>query len=436
MLDTLLLAAVYAGPFALVFTVYMWRRRSRSHRAARVRQESEEAGLTEPASLHPEIDLALCCGAGSCVRACPEKTVIGVVNGKAKLVDPTACIGHGACAAACPTQAITLVFGTKTRGVELPEVRPNFETNVPGLFIAGELGGMGLIRNAIEQGRQAMDAIVEHVNEAPSADMLDVLIVGAGPAGFSASLRAKEKGLTFRTIEQDTFGGTVSHFPRGKLVMTQPADLPMVGKVKFSEVSKEKLLEFWQDVRERTELDIEYKQRLVSLTPQRQGFRVGCESAEYQARAVLLAIGRRGTPRELGIPGENAPHVVYRMIDPSQYAGQNVTVVGGGDSALEAAATLVEETDARVILAYRGDSFSRARRKNRTRVDTAAETGRLKVLLNTNLTSIGDKSVRLETEGEPAEAPCERVIICAGGVLPTKLLQNIGIRTVTKYGET
>lgn len=435
MLDTLLLAAVYAGPFAIIFGFYIWNRRQNSARAAAVRQEAEDAGLTEPASLHPDIDLSLCCGAGACVRACPEKTVIGIVNGKAKLIDPTACIGHGACAASCPTNAITLVFGTATRGVELPEVRPNFETNVPGLFIAGELGGMGLIRNAIEQGRQAMDSVAEHLSGPADPDSLDVLIVGAGPAGFSASLRAKEKGLKFRTIEQDSFGGTVAHFPRGKLVMTQPADLPLYGKVKFSEVAKEDLLKFWTDVKKETGLEIGYGRRLLSLEARPGGFLAHTDGGDYRARAVLLAIGRRGTPRALGIPGEELPHVVYRMVDPAQYHGSRVIVVGGGDSALEAAATLTEETDARVILAYRGDSFPRARKKNRDRVDSAAETGRLKVMMQTNLTRIEAGNATLDIDGNIVRTPCDNVIICAGGVLPTKLLQDIGIRTVTKYGE-
>lgn len=436
MLDTLQLAAIYVLPFVVVLAIYLSRRRGRSNRAQNTYKEAEEAGLTEPASLHPDINPALCCGAGACVKACPEKTVIGVVNGKAKLVDPTACIGHGACAAACPTQAITLVFGTATRGVELPQIKPNFETNVPGLFIAGELGGMGLIRNAVTQGRQAMDSIGEHLKGPHSLDALDVLIVGAGPAGFSAALSAKEKGLNYKVIEQDSFGGTVSHFPRGKLVMTQPAELAIIGKVKFSEVSKEELLAFWDKVREEQDLDIDYGRGLTSLTSlQGGGFKAVAGDETYEARAVLLAIGRRGTPRKLGIPGEERSSVVYRMVDPAQYKGQNVIVVGGGDSALEAAATIAEETDATVTLAYRGASFPRAKKKNRARVDAAKEAGRLNLLLNSNLTEIGDTSSRVDRDGEEIEVPSDAIIVCAGGVLPNKMLAEVGIETVTKYGE-
>ena len=154
-LDPLL--AFYAVPLIAIWTVYVSMRKRRDARGRSKHAESIEAGLTEPTSLHPLIDPARCLGCGACARACPEGDVLGIINGKAVLVEPTSCIGHGACKTACPTHAITLVFGSETRGVDLPRVGPDFQTSVPGLFIAGELGGMGLIRNAIEQGRQAIE---------------------------------------------------------------------------------------------------------------------------------------------------------------------------------------------------------------------------------------------------------------------------------------
>lgn len=425
---------LYGGVFGLALAIYLIRRRRVSVSSSVVWDEAKEAGLTEPASLHPVIDMALCCGSGACVRACPEKKVIGMIGGKAQLIDPTACIGHGACAAACPTDAITLVFGTARRGVDLPVVQPNFETNVPGLFIAGELGGMGLIPNAIEQGRQAMDAIIESVDNR-SARILDVMIVGAGPAGFSASLRAHEVGLKYKTIEQDSFGGTVSHFPRGKLVMTQPANLPIIGRVKFSEISKEKLLEFWKQVRDDTGIEIQFEERLEAVTRHEKGFVVKTNLATYPTRRLLLTIGRRGTPRKLGVPGEDQSKVVYRMIDPEQFKDQHVLVVGGGDSALEAAATLSEETNATVTLAYRGDAFQRAKRKNRERVQAASEEGRLDVRFKTEVESISPYSVVFKGDGAPKEIKNDALIICAGGILPTGFLESLGVQIVTKHGE-
>ena len=434
MLETLSGLLVYVLPFGLGLLIFGLSRKRASTRAKETWKESEEAGLTEPTSLHPQIDLSLCCGSASCVTACPEHTVIGIINGKAHVVDPTACIGHGACAAACPTQAISLVFGTEKRGVELPVVSPTFETDVPGLFIAGELGGMGLIRNAISQGVQAMDSISK-LSGMKRGDRLDVLIVGAGPAGFAASLAAKEKGLRYRTVEQESFGGTVSHFPRGKLVMTAPAKLPIIGKMQFREVQKETLLGFWNEARDKAGLELSYEEQLLGIDKDGDGFIAKTSKGSYKTRAILLAIGRRGTPRKLGVPGEESSKVLYRLADPEQFAGKRVLVVGGGDSALEAAATVAEESDAIVDLTYRGDAFGRAKRKNRTRVDAAIASGRLTVRLSSQIISISKPSVKLKTASGPIELPNDAIIVCAGGVLPTDFLKSLGITTTTKFGQ-
>jgi thioredoxin reductase/Pyruvate/2-oxoacid:ferredoxin oxidoreductase delta subunit len=422
----------YVFPLLGIFGFYLLRRQRREREAHETRAAAVEAGLDQPTSLHPKIDPLKCIGCGACVAACPEGDVLGRIGGKAVLISAAECIGHGACHTACPVDAIQLVFGTEKRGIELPHVGPDFQTNVDGMFIAGELGGMGLIRNAIEQGRQAIDEIARRPR-AGAADY-DVVIVGAGPAGISASLAAQQQRLAYLTIEQESFGGTVAHFPRNKLVMTQPATLPGYGEVKFREINKEDLLEFWAKVVGETGVNIAYGERVERIDRSGEIFAVVTPRGVATARSVLLAIGRRGTPRQLGAPGEELSHVVYRMIDPAQYAGRRVLVVGGGDSALEAAASLVEETDAEVTLAYRGEALGRAKPRNRERVRVATDSGALRMLLSTNVTQIKPDRVMLERKGQRRELPIDAVIICAGGVLPTDFLRSAGIEITTKYG--
>lgn len=427
------LLAIYLAPFLLISAYYLRRRaRSQQHSLAALEQ-AQATGLNEPASLHPSIDYNRCIGCGSCASACPEKNVLGVIDGKARLINASHCIGHGACRVACPVDAITLVFGTEKRGVDIPFVLPNFETNVPGIFIAGELGGMGLIRNAITQGRQAMESIAKQVSNNP-ADVLDVLIVGAGPAGFSASLAALERKLRYVTVEQDSLGGTVAHYPRGKVVMTAPVELPIIGKVKMGETSKEALLKFWQDAAHKSGVKINYQERVESVTPSEHGLFVKTTRNTYRTRTLLLAIGRRGTPRTLDVPGEELSKVVYRLIDPEQYRGQHVLVVGGGDSALEAACSIADQPGTTVCLSYRSDSFSRAKEKNRARVASAEQTGRLRVLYRSQVMAITAESVLIEQDGATQTFPNDAVLVSAGGVLPTAFLKEMGIQVETKYG--
>ena len=432
------LISAYVVPVVAIVGIYLYRVRKRETAAILAAEAALAASMTEPPTLHPVIDPVLCIGCRSCVAACPEQNthpVLGMIRGKAWLVGPSNCIGHGACKTACPEGAIRLVFGTERRGVDIPFVNPDFETNVPGIFIAGELGGMGLIRNALEQGRQAIDSIRSRQANA-DGDSHDIAIVGAGPAGIAASLGAKEAGLRYITLEQDSLGGTVAHFPRGKLVMTQPAVLPIVGKMLFRETTKEKLLEYWSAVVSKARLDIKYSERVTGITSQADapGFVVETDKNRYAARYVLLAIGRRGTPRQLGVPGEEQSKVVYRLIDPEQYEGQHVLVVGGGDSALEAACSIAEVPGTEVTLSYRSPAFARAKPANRQRVDALSSQGMLRILMSSQVLEIAADTVRLSTETGDVQVRNSAVIVCAGGILPTSFLREIGIAVETKHG--
>lgn len=422
---------LYALPLAVVMFFYILRHRRRRKMHTETWRDSVAAGLTEPATLHPVFDPNLCIGSGGCYKACPEQA-IGIINGKGILISPAHCIGHGACAFSCPVGAIKLVFGTATRGVDIPNVRPNFETNVPGIFIAGELGGMGLIRKAVEQGRQAMAAIAKRGRAtAPH----DVIIIGAGPAGIAATLAAKQHGLRCVTLEQeDTFGGTTLHYPRGKLVMTAPMDLPIIGKINIRQTSKEALMQLWQEVVQKADVKINFSERMERIERQGDTFSIATNRATYLAGSVLLSIGRRGTPRKLEVPGEELAKVVYRLLDPEQYRDKHVLVVGGGDSALEAALAVAEEPGATVTLSYRSNAFSRVKPKNRELIQEASNAGRLSLLLESSVKEIRSATVLLDQQGSAIELPNDVVIVCAGGILPTQLLTEVGVEVETHHG--
>ncbi len=434
-MKSVLYSLLYAGIGATLVAGYLRRRSRLQRQTLSLLAESERTGPQRAPSLHPVVDPTRCFGSGACTRACPE-SALGVVNGKATLINAAHCIGHGACLSACPVQAISLVFGTERRGIEIPNLSPEYETNVPGVFIAGELGGMGLIRKTAEQGRQAMAAIRKRVGT--HAAPLDVVIIGAGPAGISAGLSAIHHKLRYAVVEQeDSLGGAVYHYPRHKVAMTAPVKLDVIGSMSLgTEVQKERLLEFWNDVVRRTGLRVRFTERFEGLTAQPDGsFIVKTSRATLHTRCVLLALGRRGTPRKLDVPGEDSAKVVYRLVDAAQYAGQAVLVVGGGDSALEAAIALGEQAGTEVTLSYRSKAFARVKEKNRARLTELEQGGRIKVMLESTVDHIEADTVYLKAGGQIQALRNDKVVVCAGGVLPTPLLQSIGIEFETKFGK-
>ncbi|WP_373549113.1 NAD(P)-binding domain-containing protein [Haliscomenobacter sp.] len=419
-----------------VLWIYLKKLKKTSKEVEAKIEQAKQDGLFEPISLHPVIDLGTCIQSGACVLACPEKDILGIVNGRAALINASQCIGHGACFHACPVEAISLVIGTEKRGVDLPHVNQDFETNVPGMYIAGELGGMGLIKNSVEQGEAAVESIVKSGLSKKNAGY-DLVIVGAGPAGISASLTAKKHGLNFLTLEQESLGGTVYNFPRSKVVMTAPMDIPLFKKVKLFETSKKELLDLWQEALAKNGIQIREQAKVDQITSAADGFTVALASGEkIQAQRVLLAIGRRGTPRKLGIPGEELEKVAYKVLEPEMISNKRIVVVGGGDSAIEAALALAEQNN--VILSYRGEAFSRLKPKNRENLERGRNLKQLEVMLQSNLVRITEAQVEFKhSNGKPSEnIENDLVFIFAGGELPTDFLKKAGIEITTRFGYT
>ncbi|RPI61487.1 MAG: 4Fe-4S dicluster domain-containing protein, partial [Ignavibacteriales bacterium] len=389
----------------------------------------------EPVSLHPVINPDICIGSGACIKACPEHDILGIQNGKAQTINASRCVGHGACFHACPVEAIMLCIGTEKRGVELPHISPEFETNIPGIFIAGELGGMGLIKNAVEQGKQAVEYFLKKSSSKINAKY-DLIIVGAGPAGISASLTAAKNNLKFITLEQDSLGGTVFNFPRAKVVMTAPMDLPLWGKVKLIETSKSELLDLWKNVLAKNNISINEQEKVTEIIKQDNLFIVKTNHDHYTSKGIILAIGRRGSPRKLGVPGEDRENVFYRLIEPEVIHEKNIIVVGGGDSAVESAMLLADERN-RVTLSYRSENFLRLKPKNLERINDYIKKKKIKTVFNSNVKEILSDSVILTFNDTPDELKIKNdmTYIFAGGILPTSFLEGIGITITKKFGD-
>ena len=423
--------AAVGGGLAISFV----RRARTQRRHERVHARTTTLGHTEPASLHPRIDEHKCICTGACITVCPEKDVLGMIDGKPKLIRPSACIGHGECLRACPVDAIELVIGSEKRGVDLPLLGKDFQTNVPGLYIAGELGGMGLIHNAVNQGAQAMRAIATSLERAPGAgEVHDVLIVGAGPAGLSAALQAKASGLRYRLLDQETLGGALRSFPRQKVVMTAPVDLPLYGKVKLRRTTKEALLELWEEIARKTGVAVDTA-KVEHIVASEGAFTVETSGGASRARRVLLAVGRRGTPRKLGVPGETLPKVTYKLIEPEQYRGTACLVVGGGDSAVETALLLAREPDTKVTLVHRGSAFDRCKPENHDALEKARESRAIDVRLDSSPAEIAADHVLVRGAAGTVRVPNDFVFVCIGGELPSAWLRKMGIEVKTLRGE-
>ena len=431
-MDTLVAFIVAVIVTGLFMRAYL-KKQKRVEELALAAEEKGKLRSDGPQSQHPHIDANNCIGCAACTMVCPEGDVLAMLGGKAVIVNGYKCIGHSLCAEVCPVGAITMVLASPSMGGDMAYLTPEFETTIKNMFIVGELGGLALIKNAINQGRDCIDTIANknasQGGARRSPDVYDVLIVGAGPAGISAALRATEKKLNYLTIDEGEIGGTVAKYPRQKLVMTSPVELPLYGKFKKTELSKEDLLAVWTEILKKAEFKFRKGEKVEDIKKGEDGvFTVTTTKGEHRAHSVVLALGKGGIPRKLGVKGEEMPKVMYRLIEADHYVNKKILVVGGGDSAIEAAMGLAHQVGNQVTLSYRKECFTRIKDRNEKRIQECIQKGKLNVIFNSMPVEFKEKSVLLEVNGKTQEIPNDFVWIFAGGEPPTAFLKKIGVR--------
>ncbi len=440
MIDWPLAVGVTSFLCGVLLAVGIWQHRIRKAEDRRLLAQLKEStahGPEQPVGQHPHINPYLCLGCFSCVRACIEGNVLAVVEGRARLVRASHCIGDGHCQEVCPVGALTVGLGNIQSRPDIPILSAELETSVPGVFIAGELGGIALIRHAMQQGSQVMRTIAgrlrSHGPTREGGGPSGVLIVGCGPAGLAAALQAKHLGIRHMVIDQNDLGGTVLKYPRNKLTMTQPIEVPYLGRLKRPQYTKEELLSLWENAVRKAQIEVRPHVTLIGLERQPdQTFLADTSAGRIHCRYVVLALGRRGTPRRLGVPGEESERVLYQLTDAASYTDKDILVVGGGDSAIEAAAALAVQSGNRVRLSYRRPAFSRIKQRNEERITAFQAEGRIDVLFNSQVKSIqpGSAVLQVEEAGNVRETPvrADYVFVLAGGEPPYPLLKKIGIR--------
>ena len=404
------------------------------HRGRAARASTSAAIVRPPAIARlPVVDGATCLGCYACVDACPYD-VLEIRRYVAEVARPADCCGLTLCEQRCPNGSLVMTDGAEApaRATSLADSLESRE--VPGLFLAGDVTGLPLIRNAINQGAHAVRTIAGARPGRPrlDGDLLDLLIVGAGPAGLSAALEAQALGLRYVVLEQGSVAGSIRSFPRGKLVLDP--DLPDLGRLWLAETSKEELLARWLEAVRRERPAIREGVRVTAIARTAGRFTVQALSADGErvacrATHVLLAVGRRGTPRPLPIdvPPAWSDRVHYSLADARSFAGQRVLVIGLGDVAMEAALALSRQPGAQVTVSYRGDDFVRGKARNIAELRRREAAGALRMLWRSELRALEPGHAVLSAPGGPAAVPCDAVLAFIGSIAPDSLLPAAGL---------
>jgi thioredoxin reductase len=370
-----------------------------------------------------------------CFDACGFDAISLLENDEVK-IDNQKCVGCAACFSACPNNVITMQDKPFT-GADFKERIPATDldgrTNIPGLWLCGEATGTALIKLAINSGRKAVECISKEIGSdlGGDGDILDVIVAGAGPAGLSAALAAKELALDFKVFDKGHFAQTIQSYPRHKVVMAEPMHIPLFGNLWLKDTTKEELIQQWQAIIEKTGLEIQGNEPVKDLKRGADGiFDVTTEKGKYRARHVVLAVGTRGSPRKLGVEGEVAGRVYYQLTEPDEMRNKRVLIVGGGDSAVEGAMSLADVPGTTVTISYRKDSFGRIKPRNKTRLDAYERDGKVKVILESEVKMILAGEVLLTTKNGMRSVPNDVVFAMLGAEPPTKFFEKIGIKVI------
>jgi putative YpdA family bacillithiol system oxidoreductase len=373
-----------------------------------------------------------CTGCEACVTVCPTD-VLELKENKSRVARFGDCIQCEQCVSSCPTTALVMHYeGTKPPPIRMPQL-DEFYQAAPGLYLVGEAGGKPLVKNASNLGR----AVVEHMIKTglrPNSygnGQVDVLIIGSGPGGLSAALSCLQRGLSYALIEKDELvASTIARWPKGKECMAEPYDVKCVGLLPVFDSGKDELLAAWRTILDKQRVHVSTRETVEDVQRDTRGwFNVKTNKQVYSAQRVVMAIGTRGKPRKLGVPGEHLPKVTALLTDAAEHRGQRVLVVGGGDSAVEAAIALAE-TAQRVTLSYRGKQLSRCKAKNRQKLDEVVKAGRVVLRFATNVAEISAEAVKLKAGEQYETIANDHVFVCIGGDAPVKWLESVGVKFV------
>lgn len=416
---------------------------------------------------HPVIFPERCIGCHACVEACPHD-VLAIVGGIATVVARDQCMEDTSCQVECPVNPKACVVVNTTKKIKsrpAPTRDAAFMTNVPGCYIIGDVSGTPLIKNAANEGADVIKHIAHELSNGsqpePNAE-LDVAIIGIGPAGLSAAITAQQSNLRYVGIEQDKVLSTIEAYPKGKYIFFKPDTMPARGNIRVEGAGdqREKILDSWMGAMKSNSVLINEGESCKSVQRAANGdyFTVQTEKGAdkekviYRARRVVLALGTRGTPMKLRLPGEemkvtrdgqSEAKVKYKLADPASYKRKKIIVVGAGNSAIEAAVDLVARRDGdritfrpadeinEVTLVIRSDLKTDLKFGNKLQVYQCIDEGKIKAYFGAAIKEIRDGEVVLmnaRTSEVKETVQNDYIFAMIGGDRPTKFLETIGIK--------